>query len=245
MTDAAQVGAQIGAEIEAVTFDCFGTLIDWESGILSVLRLLCERYSVKPMPADGELLAMYARLEGRAQEGAYRHYRDFLGEVMQKFARELGFQIAAADHSLLADSIEYWPAFGDTAASLRALKARYKVGVLSNIDDDLFEGALPKLGLNSVGGLDLLVTAQQVSSYKPAHAHFEEAIRRLGLEKSKLLHIAQSQRHDIQPCNEMGIRCVWVDRLRGSGGASGDFAAKPDYVVPDLATLVRELGLTG
>ncbi|MFI4871601.1 MAG: HAD family hydrolase [Phycisphaerales bacterium JB061] len=236
--------SKIASRIEAVTFDCFGTLIDWESGILGVLKLLCERYSVKPAPADTDLLAMYARLEGQAEHGAYRPYREILAEVMQKLAGELGFQLASADRSLLADSIEDWPAFSDTAASLRALKARYKVGVLSNIDDDLFEGALPKLGLGSVGGLDLLVTAQQVESYKPAYAHFEEALRRLGIDKSGLLHIAQSQRHDVQPCNELGIRCVWVDRRRGSGGASGDFAAQPDFVVPDLATLVRELGLS-
>lgn len=235
---------ELAAGVEAVTFDCFGTLIDWESGILGVLRLLCERYGVKPMPADADLLEMYARLEGQAEHGVYRTYREILAEVMQKLATDLGFQLASADRSLLADSIENWPAFSDTAASLRALKTRYKVGVLSNIDDDLFEGALPKLGLDSMGGLDLLVTAQQVSSYKPGHAHFDEALRRLGIDKSKLLHIAQSQRHDVQPCNELGIRCVWVDRQRGSGGASGEFVARPDHVVPDLATLVRELGLS-
>lgn len=236
---------EIADSIEAVTFDCFGTLIDWESGILGVLRLLCERYGVRPMPADDDLLAMYARLEGQAEHGPYRPYREILAEVTQKIAAELGFQLASADRSLLADSIEDWPAFGDTGASLRTLKTRYKLGVLSNIDDDLIAGALPRLGLGSVGGLDLLVTAQQVSGYKPGHAHFEEALRRLGIDKSKLLHVAQSQRHDVQPCNELGIRCVWVDRQRGSGGASGNFVARPDHVVPDLATLVRELGLKG
>ena len=237
--------SDITAGVEAVTFDCFGTLIDWESGILGVLGMLCERYGVKPAPEPGQLLEMYARHEGQAEHGAFRPYREILADVMQRIAKELGFQLASADRSLLADSIADWPAFRDTASSLRALKTRYKVGVLSNIDDDLFEGALPKLGLGSVGGLDLLVTAQQVTSYKPGHAHFEEALRRLGIEKSKLLHIAQSQRHDVQPCNELGIRCVWVDRQRGSGGASGNYVAKPDHVVPDLATLVRELGLTG
>lgn len=235
----------IAGGIEAVTFDCFGTLIDWEAGILGVLRLLCERYGVRPTPEDSDLLAMYARLERKAEHGAYKPYREVLAEVTQGMATELGFQLSASDRSLLADSIANWPAFKDTASSLRALKARYKLGVLSNIDDDLFESALPKLGLGSVGGLDLLVTAQQVKGYKPAHAHFEEALRRLGIDKTKLLHVAQSQNHDIQPCNELGIRCVWVDRQRGVCGASGEHQAKPDHVVPDLATLVRELGLNG
>ena len=160
--------SKIASRIEAVTFDCFGTLIDWESGILGVLKLLCERYSVKPAPADTDLLAMYARLEGQAEHGAYRPYREILAEVMQKLAGELGFQLASADRSLLADSIEDWPAFSDTAASLRALKARYKVGVLSNIDDDLFEGALPKQ-------VDALVRATGVDIPTPAAAPSEPA----------------------------------------------------------------------
>ena len=233
----------IAGEIEAVTFDCFGTLIDWEAGILGVLRLLCERYGVRPTPEDADLLAMYARLERKAEHGQYKPYRQVLADVTQGMAVELGFQLSAADRSLLADSISDWPAFKDTAASLRTLKVHYTLGVLSNIDDDLFEGALPRLGLGAAGGLDLLVTAQQIKSYKPGHAHFEEALRRLGIDKMRLLHVAQSQSHDIQPCNELGIRCVWVDRKRGVCGASGEHKARPDYVVSDLATLVRELGL--
>jgi len=229
--------------IEAITFDCFGTLIDWETGILTTLRLLCERYSVRPVPEQADLLAMYARHESAAEHGSYRPYREVLEIVTRKIAAELGFQLAAADRSILADSLADWPAFRDTAPALRALKSRFRLGVLSNIDDDLFADVELRLGLAAHGGLDLLVTAQQVQSYKPAHAHFEEALRRLGIEQSRLLHVAQSQRHDIKPCNELGIRCVWVDRQRGSGGASGEFSARPDHVVPDLATLVRELGL--
>lgn len=230
--------------IEAITFDCFGTLIDWETGILTTLRLLCERYSVRPVPDQTDLLAMYARHEEAAEHGAYRSYRDVLEEVTRKIAVELGFQLAAADRSILADSLADWPAFRDTASSLRALKSHYKLGVLSNVDDDLFADVEPRLGLAAKGGLDLLVTAQQVQSYKPAHAHFEEALRRLGIDKSRLLHVAQSQRHDVQPCNELGIRCVWIDRQRGSGGASGEFTARPDHIAPDLATLARDLGLS-
>lgn len=229
------------ARIEAITFDCFGTLIDWEAGILSVLRVLCERYGVRPAPADADLLTLYARLEARAEDGPYRPYREVLAEVAGGVASELGFRLAAADRSLLADSMAEWPAFADTAASLRALKQRFRIGVLSNVDDDLFAGVQPRLGLRGMGGLDLLVTAEQVRSYKPAAGHFEEALRQLGMDRAALLHVAQSKRHDIAPARAMGIRCVWVDRQRGRGGASGEGAATADLDVPDLSTLVRHL----
>lgn len=228
-------------DTKALTFDCFGTLIDWETGIHRALTMLCERYGIDEPPHRHELLAMYAQLEAQAEKGPYRPYRDVLADVTKGVASRLGFQLSIADQSILADSIRDWPAFDDTASALRELKKHFKLGVLSNIDDDLFETALPKLGLESAGGLDLLVTAQQVQSYKPAHAHFHEALKRLGLAKSELLHVAQSKKHDVAPCNELGIRCVWVDRQSGKGGASGENDAKPDMVVPDLASLVREL----
>lgn len=231
------------ADIKAITFDCFGTLVDWEAGILGALGMLCERYGIDHPPARHELLAMFASLEAEAERGEYRPYREVLADVTLGFAARLGFQLAAADKSLIADSIKDWPAFADTAESLRRLKQRYKLGVLSNIDDDLFEPVQPRLGLSAVGGLDLLVTAQQVRSYKPGHAHFTEALDCLGLERTQLLHVAQSKRHDVAPCNELGIRSVWVDRQAGSGGASGEHDARPDMVVPSLAGLVDELGL--
>jgi 2-haloacid dehalogenase len=228
---------------KAITFDCFGTLIDWESGILGALHMLCERYGINQPPARNELLAMYATLEADAERGEYRPYRDVLSDVAMGIANRLGFQLAAADRSLIADSIKDWPAFADTAASMRTLKQHFKLGVLSNIDDDLFKPVLPRLGLAGVGGLDLLVTAEQVQSYKPSLGHFHEALSRLAIDKSEWLHVAQSKRHDIAPCNELGIKSVWVDRQAGSGGASGEYDARPDIVVPSLAGLITELGL--
>lgn len=230
-------------DFKAITFDCFGTLIDWEAGILGALHMLCDRYGITHPPSQSELLAMYATFEADAERGEYRPYRDVLSDVTVGIASRLGFQLAAADRSLIADSIKSWPAFADTAQSLRTLKEHFKIGVLSNIDDDLFEPVLPKLGLAGMGGLDLLITAQQVQSYKPNDAHFTEAIKSLGVDRSELLHVAQSKRHDIEPCNELGIKSVWVDRQSGSGGASGEHEARPDIVVPSLAGFVRELGL--
>lgn len=228
-------------KFKALTFDCFGTLIDWETGILRALAMLCERYGIDEPPPRGELLALYAQLEAQAEHGEYRPYRDVLADVTKGVAARFGFQLSLADQTLLADSIKGWPAFNDTANSLRELKQHYKLGILSNVDDDLFEGVLPRLGLQGVGGFDLLVTAQQIESYKPGRAHFHEALNRLGIKKDELLHVAQSKKHDVAPCNELGIRCVWVDRQGGRGGASGEYDARPDMVVPDLASLVGEL----
>ncbi len=228
-------------KVKVLTFDCFGTLIDWETGILRALAMLCERYGIDEPPSRSELLALYAQLEAKAEHGEYRPYKDVLADVTKGVAARFGFQLSLADQTLLADSIKDWPAFDDTASSLRELKKHFKLGILSNVDDDLFEGVLPRLGLQSVGGFDLLVTAQQVESYKPGHAHFQEALSRLGIEKDELMHVAQSKRHDVAPCNKLGIRCAWVDRQGGKGGASGENDARPDIVVPDLASLVGVL----
>lgn len=225
-------------KIKALTFDCFGTLIDWETGILRALATLCERYGIDEPPPRIEMIALYAQLEAKAEHGEYRPYKEVLADITKGVAARLGFQLSIADQTLLADSVKDWPAFDDTAGSLRELKKHYKLGILSNVDDDLFEGVLPRLGLQNAGGIDLLVTAQQVESYKPGYAHFLEALRRLGIETDELLHVGQSKRHDVAPCNELGIKCAWVDRQGGRCGASGEYDARPDMVVPDLASLV-------
>lgn len=224
----------------AIAFDCFGTLIDWEAGILAALAALFERHRVANPPPAGDLLRLYAELEGKAQAGAYRPYRAVLEDVATGFASRIGFPLPAMDRGILADSIRHWPAFADTGPSLRRLKAKHKLAVISNIDDDLFEPARQKLGLATVGGLDELVTAQQVESYKPGRAHFDEVLARLDLEPSQLLVAACSLHHDIAPANAMGIPTCHVDR--GQQGASGHAAAIPAMTVRSIAELADVLG---
>lgn len=227
-----------------ITFDCYGTLIDWQQGILTTIKTLCERVGLNEPPSDAELLTLYATAEARAETGTYRPYREVLEDVLLSFAKRLGFPLPVADRSLLADSIRHWPAFDDTRRALADLRASgVKIGILSNIDRDLFEQTQPKLGLSP----DLIITAQDVQSYKPAHAHFERAradIREMGLDPEGWLHAAESLTHDIAPAKALGIRSAWIDRTGGRPSASGNDRAgdiTPETSYPDLRSLTDAL----
>ncbi|MEM9166630.1 MAG: HAD-IA family hydrolase [Planctomycetota bacterium] len=231
---------RLGKSVQAIAFDCFGTLIDWEAGILDALSSLFERHRVVGPPADADLLTLYARLESEAQAGSYRPYRDVLADVAQGFAHKLGFPLPAMDRGILADSIRHWPAFPDTAEGLQRLKTKYRLAVISNIDDDLFANVEHKLGLAAVGGFDSVVTAEHVRSYKPGDAHFHEALKSLGLGPGELLIAACSLHHDIAPANALGMPTCHIDR--NQLGASGHADATPTMTVRSVAELADALG---
>jgi len=218
-----------------LTFDCYGTLIDWEAGILHAVRPILDGRGHKL--DDDELLESYGRLESTAQAGEFASYEDVLVRVMDGLAAELGFEPTPAERRALVDSIGDWPAFPDTTASLAALKVRYDLWILSNVDDDLFARTAPSLGV----AVDGLVTAQQIRSYKPAPLHFTTMLERTGASPDRVLHVAQSLFHDISPAREVGLGTVWVNRRSGrsGSGATPPSAARPDLEIPDLATLVR------
>ncbi len=231
---------------QLVSFDCFGTLIDWEAGILGALRPVLASRGVEA--GDDELLALYAELEHRSEDGArqeFRSYREVLGEVMEGVASHFGFHAAAREHDALADSMEHWQPFADTREALRVLKRRYKLGVLSNVDNDLFGPAKARLGVD----LDYVVTAELCRSYKPGEKHWRVLRALCGLPKEKILHVAESRFHDIAPAKAMGYATVWVNRRGGAGRHGGGasegawdahtYEATPDLEVPDLATFVR------
>jgi len=217
--------------VQALTFDCYGTLIDWETGLLAALRRALGPNSTR-VP-DEALLNLFAWLEARGERGQYRSYRVVLRDVLGRMGEVFNTPIREPD--ALAESIRAWPAFADTAASLAALKTRFRLCIVSNIDDDLFVMSRPRLGV----ALDQVVTAQQVGSYKPRKAHFREALRRLGLETGQVVHVAQSLYHDIAPAREMGLRTVWVNRQAGRPGATPPNKAAPELEVPDMETLAR------
>jgi len=235
------------ARYQVLTFDCYGTLIDWESGILAALHGLLGRHGVAP-PGDDRLLALYAELEPAAQAGAYRPYREVLAGVTRGLAGTLGFELAPGEERTLADSIADWPAFRDTPKALARLAQRYDLAILSNIDRDLFAATRPRL----IGGQGFdfaaVVTAEDTRSYKPAIGHFWRAIEALGVPGARILHVAQSLYHDITPAQSMGISTVWVNRRadRGGHGATPFTQAQqevePDLVVHDLRTLADVLG---
>lgn len=223
--------------IKALTFDCYGTLIDWEAGILAALRRVLSAHD-RELP-DAELLKMYAQFEGEAQAGSYKSYRSVLRMVTYEFASRLGFGLDEGEDRILPESVAQWPAFPDTVAALRALKARYRLCVLSNIDDDMIAATVRN---HLLVEFDEIVSAQQVKSYKPGHAHFHEGLRRLGLEPHEVLHVGESRRHDIVPAKALGIPNAWVQRRAAAGStasASGAADVQADLVVPDMASLAR------
>jgi 2-haloacid dehalogenase len=222
------------ARFEWMSFDCYGTLIDWETGLLGYLRPLLE--SKSHALGDAEILKLYSELEPRAQSGAYHCYREVLAQVVREFAAELRFSVSTAEANGLAESIRSWQPFSDTVPALIRLKSRYKLAVLSNIDDDLFAYTAPKLGVD----FDAVVTAQQVRSYKPSFNNFEALLRRYKIPRERLLHVAESLYHDVVPAYALEISTVWVNRRQGKAAAATKFVeAHPDLEVPDVGALAE------
>lgn len=221
-----------------LTFDCYGTLIDWERGILTALRPLLARHGVAL--SDDQLLELYGELEAAAEAGPYRPYRQVLAGVVDGLGARLGFAPTPEERAALPESVGEWPPFPDTVAALQALGRRYRLVILSNIDDDLF--ALTRRHL-PVDFADV-ITAQQVGSYKPDPRNFRYLLDRLGVPGDRVLHIAQSLFHDIAPARQLGLATVWVNRRhdRPGFGATPPAAARPDLEVPDLRTLAELAG---
>src|ERR1035438_8537361 len=220
------------SRFEYLSFDCYGTLIDWESGILGYLRPLLRSKGCNV--SDAQILTLFSESEPRHQDARYRSYREVLAAVMRDFGREFRVEFTGDEVNGLADSILNWEPFPDTVPALKRLQPRYKLAVLSNIDDDLFALTAPKLGVQ----LDCVVTAQQVQSYKPSLRNFETLLDRLGIERDKLLHVAESLYHDVVPAHALGIATVWVNRRQGRAAAATRLvAAQPDLEVPTLAAL--------
>ena len=224
---------------EVLTFDCYGTLIDWESGLLEALRPILAANAVD-LP-DDEALQHFAELESQIEGGPYRPYRDVLRQVLISLGDRLGFDPVAADADRFAGSVGDWPAFPDSADALRRLSGRFRLGVITNCDDDLFAASSRRLG----DPFRWVVTAQQVGSYKPSYRNFEVAVERIGVPPERILHVAQSLYHDHLPAHELGLTTVWVNRRgdRPGSGATPAALAAPDLEVPDMAALARLAGV--
>jgi 2-haloacid dehalogenase len=218
---------------ECITFDCYGTLVDWETGILAALAPILERHSV--VATHEQILALYGELEPAEQRRAYRPYREILKGVVLGFGDKFGFRAALDELESLPNSVGTWKPFPDTVKALGGMKRRYKLAIISNIDDDLFAQTAKLLKTD----FDQVITAQQARSYKPSHNNFLLAQQRMGVAKEKWLHAGESLYHDIAPCNELGIASVWVNRRGGKIGATRGAKAKPDLEVPDLKTLAN------
>jgi 2-haloacid dehalogenase len=212
----------------ALTFDCYGTLIDWENGLLAALRPVLKSHA-KDLSGE-QIFQIYAELEPRAQN-PYRQYRDVLAQVVRGFGERLGFEVSEAEAQSLPQSLKDWLPFPDTVQSLEKLKARYKLAIISNTDDDLFAGTAGHLKVS----FDEVITAEQARAYKPSPAPFRLALERLGLSQDRVLHVGQSVYHDVLPAKSLGIATALV--FRRGYGATRAVEGEADLIVPDLRTL--------
>jgi len=218
---------------ECFSFDCYGTLIDWETGILSALRPILETHKVSA--GHHTLLELFGKAETEFEAAAYRPYREILKDVLSQIGDVFGFDPSRKELDSFSTSVMNWPAYADSSQALRALAAQYRLIILSNIDDDLFRFSQKLIGVE----FDHVFTAQQIGSYKPSRQNFEYLIQHSGAPQHKILHVAQSLFHDIAPAKAMGISTVWVNRRQGlvGFGATPPAEAAPDATVPDLRSL--------
>jgi 2-haloacid dehalogenase len=223
------------AQFQVLTFDCYGTLIDWETGIFSALRPILAAHG--KTIADFDLLNLYSELEAEAEQGEFRRYREVLQSVVRGFGERLRFKPTEVQLRSLPDSLANWPPFPDTVAALRKLKTRYRLAIISNVDDDLFATTAPLLEV----AFDEVITAQQAGAYKPSLKMFKLAQQRIGAAPGQWLHVGQSIYHDVIPAKSLGIATVWVNRPspRPGAGAAKAASGQPDLEVPDLKTLAQ------
>lgn len=224
------------SDYKALTFDCYGTLIDWESGLLAELRPWATRNGIGV--SSEELLAIYSKLEYKQEtETPGMNYREVLRTVHEGIARHFDVPADRTAAVAFGDAIRSWPAFPDSREALAYLKLHYKLVILSNVDRASFAHSNEKLGRV----FDAVVTAEDVGSYKPDPRNFEQLVRTveaLGVPKAGILHTAQSVFHDIVPGRAFGLATCWINRRHdrpGSGATPApDPKAKPDFVFHSL-----------
>ena len=220
---------------QTLTFDCYGTLIDWETGIFSALRPILAAHGTTI--SDFALLEMYSELEAKAEQGEFQPYREVLQSVVRGFGERLGFMPSESEVRSLPESLAHWPPFADTFAALRRLQSHYQLAIISNVDDDLFAATAPKLGI----AFDHVITAQQAHAYKPSLTMFKLAQQQIDVAPERWLHVGQSIYHDVIPAKSLGIATVWVNRpsLRPGAGAARAASGQPDLQVPNLSILAN------
>ena len=220
----------------ALSFDCYGTLIDWESGIVNALQPWCAWRGID-RSAD-ELLTLFGATEHLVEaERPTTPYPDVLAECLRRMAGELGHTVSADDCEEFGASVGSWPAFADSAVALRRLKERYRLIIVSNVDRASFARSNRRLGVE----FDLTVTADDAGAYKPRLDHFHSMFDRLpgvGVARNEVVHVAQSLFHDHGPARDLGLASVWIDRRRGRVGTGATPAVTVDVGLrfPSLAT---------
>ena len=220
-------------QIEFVTFDVYGTLVDWEEGVYKAFAKEADRdgYTIN----KDELAPLFHEAQREIMGGSYELYAEVLRRTAVQISKQLGWPLEPSRSGFLPDSVPYWPPFKETLPALKKVSAKFKTGLISNIDDKLLGQTRRHFGLD----FDLVVTAQQVRSYKPDPAHFKECERRIGSKKG-WVHVASSYYHDIEPCAKLKVPTIWVNR-HGEELEAG--AKKPTEEVKNLREAIKLLGL--
>ncbi|MCI0453852.1 MAG: haloacid dehalogenase type II [Candidatus Dadabacteria bacterium] len=218
-------------QFSLITFDCYGTLIDWESGMKDALYNLTKNRNlsldIEPLPER------YIEIELEIEKQVYRKYSEVLGLSIRKLFEEIGIILTPQEERIFANSITTWLPFEETTGVLRKLKEKYKLAILSNIDEDLIKHSIKLISID----FDGVITAEQVKSYKPSHAHWKRMMDFFKIPKESVLHVAASYLHDIVPAKELGFQVAWINRKNEMSKGN----IKPDYEFRDLRPLISLL----
>jgi len=219
-------------EIEVVSFDCYGTLIDWESGMREAFAGLAKKRQVS-LDLD-RMVQRYIKIELEVEKELYRKYREVLSMSLGRLLRQERISPTPEEERLLVDTLPRWPPFPETKEVLETLRGKgYSLVILSNVDDDLIQHSVKSLGVR----FDGIITAEQTKSYKPSHSHWIRMLEAFGVNRDRVLHVAASYVHDIRPAKELGFRVAWINR----GGEEPEMRMIPDYVFRDLRPLTEIL----
>ncbi|MGD1023901.1 MAG: haloacid dehalogenase type II [Candidatus Sulfotelmatobacter sp.] len=223
------------SRFEMLTFDCYGTLVNWEEGILGCLHSILAKHG-KDID-DATILKLYGDFEASAEQGEYRSYREVLESVVRQFGEHLGFPPTDRECHSLPESLKEWRPWPDTVDALRELRSRFRLAIISNVDDDLFATTRPNLEME----FSQVITAEQARAYKPSLKIFELALSRVGVPAHQVLHVGQSLYHDVVPAQSLGLATVWVNRpsARKGVGAVKIAEAVPDLEVRSLSELAE------
>ena len=220
-------------EINFVTFDVYGTLIDWEEGAYTAFQKEADRDGYT-LPRD-ELVAAFHEIQRDIMGGSYELYAEVLRRTAIQISKQLGWPLEPSRAQFLPDSVQRWRPFKETPQVLKKVSAKHKVGLISNVDDKLLGQTRRHFAID----FDLVVTAQQVRSYKPDPAHFKECERRIGGKKG-WVHVASSYYHDVEPCAKLKVPVIWVNR---HGETLEPGAKKPTEEVKTLKDALKLIGL--
>lgn len=227
---------------DAITFDNYGTLVDWETGIIAALRAWAQHRGLAA--SDFDLLSAFAQYESAEQVRTPElSYTKILQAVHGRIAAHFDRPLDDEDARAFAGSVADWPVFADTPAALRYLQRHYTLAMISNVDRESFRGTSAKLGIT----FEIVVTADEVNAYKPSHRNFRAAVEKLaarGIPMDRIVHAGQSFFHDIVPATAFGLATIWIDRRQGRSGWGATpppprSDVKPTFVAADLAELVE------